>query len=382
MTGNVDPTGSSRRVRVLMAIRRPYHEHGGVERVVREVTREWRRQRPDWDIEAVPAFRGVHRVEGLDGVSDVIAALLLGWRVSRQSADVVVVHCPECVWGLRLFGVVRRTPVIVVWHGAGPQPYLVLRSKGNLLARALAVFRTTEERRALRGTRQVAVHPMVRDDLRSIYGWRGPVTVIENALDPETMQRLSEPPPFTPPRPFTAVWVGQAGHRKGLDVALEAVALARREVPDLRLIVAGVPAGPLTPGIEWRGIVEPDAVVGVYHAADALVFPTRYESFGLVVVEAMAAGLPVVTSDAVPPGIVEDGRNGRVVAGHDPAEYAKALVDLALDPDRRATVAQVNRVDAQRFSLSAAVEGYTREVAEAIGLPLDDGPRAPSAVEG
>jgi glycosyltransferase involved in cell wall biosynthesis len=95
----------------------------------------------------------------------------------------------------------------------------------------------------------------------------------------------------------------------------------------------------------------------VYRDADLLLFPTRYESFGLVVIEAMAAGLPVIVSDAVPAGIVIDGRNGAVVAGHDPARYAAALRRLA-DPGRRAAMAEANRDDVRRFSIESAGAGY------------------------
>ncbi|MHA3702943.1 glycosyltransferase family 4 protein [Jatrophihabitans sp. YIM 134969] len=352
-------------LRVLMAIRRPYHEHGGVERVVRDVTHELRRQHPTWSVEPLPAFTGAHRLEGLDGISDVIASLRLGYRLRRTPADVVFVHCPECVWGLRLFGVTRRVPVVVVWHGAGAKPYLVLRSSGNLLARALAAFRTAEERRALTGTEQVAVHDMVRRDLASEYGFHGPVTVIENALDAGTMERLAAPRASRAGEPLTAVWVGQAGHRKGLDVAIAAVRLAREKVPEIRLVVAGVPAGDPEPGVEWRGIVDPSEIPDVYHAADVLLFPTRYESFGLVLVEAMAAGLPVITSDAVPEGIVAQDVNGWVVEGHEPEPYAEALVRLAEDPGLRERLGEVNRREAARFSLASAARRYA-EVARGV----------------
>jgi D-inositol-3-phosphate glycosyltransferase len=76
-----------------------------------------------------------------------------------------------------------------------------------------------------------------------------------------------------------------------------------------------------------------------------------------VVIEAMAAGLPVIVSDVVPAGIVTDGRNGAVIAGHDPSRYAEALRRLA-DPGLRAAMAEANRRDAGRFSVESAVARY------------------------
>jgi glycosyltransferase involved in cell wall biosynthesis len=364
---------TDRPLRVLMATRRPQHEHGGVERVVRDITKEIRRQQPTWNVDVVSAFESANRIEGLDGVSDVIAALRLGWRVAKSNADVVFIHCPECVWGLRLFSRRGKTPLVVVWHGAGPKPYLVLRNHGNIFARALASFRTFEERRALRADGQIAVHEVVADDLRSIYGHTGVVTVIQNALDPETMAQLSRPRSTEPRPPFTAVWVGQAGHRKGLDVALAAIEIAQRQVPDLRLIVGGVPRGPAKLGVEWLGVVEPDDIPDVYRRADVLLFPTRYESFGLVVVEAMAAGLPVVISDAVPAGIVTQAVNGFIVSGHDPADYAEVLVALQRDDALRTTIGDVNREEAQRFSVESAGTEYAAVAIRCSARrPIDD----------
>jgi D-inositol-3-phosphate glycosyltransferase len=105
----------------------------------------------------------------------------------------------------------------------------------------------------------------------------------------------------------------------------------------------------------------------VYYDADLLLFPTRYDSFGLVVIEAMAAGLPVIVSDAVADGIVKDGRNGVVIAGHDPSDYARALRRLA-DPGLRALMAEANREDAGRFSVESAAARYAA-VAEEFAVP-------------
>jgi glycosyltransferase involved in cell wall biosynthesis len=153
------------------------------------------------------------------------------------------------------------------------------------------------------------------------------------------------------------------GYRKGLDVALAAAAQARADLPGLRLQVAGVPAGPATEGVDWLGVIPPAGMADLYRGADLLLFPTRYESFGLVVLEAMAAGLPVIVSDEVGPGIVTDGRNGVGIRGHDPSRYAAALRRLAA-PGIRAAMAEANRADARRFGIETAGAGYAT-VAEA-----------------
>lgn len=213
----------------------------------------------------------------------------------------------------------------------------------------------------------VAVHAGVADDLRSLYGLSKPVTVIENALDATILDQLSRPARSCKRAGLTVVWAGQTGYRKGLDVALAAVAQARRDMPGLRLAVVGVPAGEAAAGVDWLGVLPPAGMAEVYRNADLFIFPTRYESFGLVVVEAMAAGLPVIVSDAMAAGIVADGRNGVVIAGHDPSHYSAALRRLA-DPRTRAAMAEANREDVRRFSIESAGAGYAAVAESFAGI--------------
>ena len=346
---------------LAMATRRAPSEIGGVERVVAGVVRELARVRPGWRVDNVSAFRAGSRVEGMDGFSDVIAAFRLGWRLRGSTADVIFVHCPECLWGIRLLRRRRDAPpLIAVWHGAGPVPHLRLRRPGHPLARALAWLRTNGERRALAADGHVAVHVQVEECVRSLYGLSAPVTIIDNGLDTTIQEHLARPARGrvrTARTGLNALWVGQTGYRKGLDVAMAAVAQARAELPGLRLQVVGIPAGKPVEGVDWLGVIPPDRMADVYRDADLFIFPTRYESFGLVVIEAMAAGLPVIVSDGIGAGIVTAGRNGVVVAGHDPAHYAEALRSLA-PPAIRAEIGETNAADVRRFSVEVTGGGY------------------------
>jgi len=350
---------AGRPLRVAMLTKRAHSDCGGVERVVASLLDELARGRPGWDLSTISAFAPGDPFEGVDVLSDVLAGLRLGWRLRRSRVDVAFIHCPECLWGPRLLR--RRGDgaplVIAVWHGAGPTPYLRLRRPGHPLARLLARIRTAEERLALAADGHIAVHAQVAANLAAIYGHKGEVTVIENALDPVMARLLATTAPQREPTGLTALWAGQTAYRKGLDVALAAVREARRDVPGLRLRVAGVAPGKETEGVEWLGVLPPSAMAAAYRAADLFIFPTRYESFGLVAVEAMAAGLPVVVSDAIAPGIVAHDRNGILIRGHNPADYAEALRRLA-DPRVRAAMAAANVADARRFAIDSAASSY------------------------
>lgn len=350
---------------IAMVTRRKASDFGGVERVVVSLIRKLATVRPGWAVGNVSVFRASNPIDGMDGLSDVIAGLVLGWRLRNSTADVAFVHCPECLWGIRLLRRRRGGPaIVVVWHCAGPVPYLRLRRPGHPVARLLCTFRTAAERLALSAQAHVAVHANVEESLRSDYGFKGPVTVIENPLDADLLELLSRTAPSAGRTGLTALWAGQTTYRKGLDVALAAVRLARRDIPGLRLRVVGVPPGEPAEGVEWAGSLAPQAMAQAYRDADLLLFPTRYESYGLVAIEAMAAGLPVIVSDALGSQAVADGRNGIVVKGHDPADYAAALRRLA-DPRIRAAMSEASVRDARRFCGDSAAVGYA-EIAESL----------------
>ncbi|HEY6897831.1 MAG TPA: glycosyltransferase [Rhodocyclaceae bacterium] len=148
-----------------------------------------------------------------------------------------------------------------------------------------------------------------------------------------------------------ALFVGRVAHEKNIDFLLRAVAIAARAMPELLLVVAG--EGPALPsllrqaaslGIEGnvrfigymdRSTELPDCYAG----ADAFAFASRTETQGLVLLEAMAAGLPVYAFAAMGTrDIVEPGRGAIAAAQHE-AGFADGLVRLLRDPALRARMA-------------------------------------------
>ena len=372
-TNDVGATGDAG-LEVLHVVRRPVSMHGGVERVVAGLVREMGAAPPPWSVRPSSAFRPNEPGSTLPVVSDVVAALRIAGTLRRSDADVAYVHCPECLWVNALLRVVDRwrhagrhrgPKVVAVWHGAGPRRFLALRGRRSVSARVLAAWVSRAERGALAVDSHVAVHPEVVADLRHHHGLRAPVVVIRNALDRDVVRRLENLPRRTGQSSgLRILWAGQTGYAKGLDIALAAFAQARERVPGLTLVVAGLRAGPdstTVEGVEWLGVVPPAGMAAVYAGVDLMLFPSRYESFGLVVVEAMGAGLPVVVSTGLPGDIVVDGRNGLVVQGWDPTDYAAAMVRLASDPAARARMASQNRDDVRRFDPAERAEEFARD---------------------
>jgi glycosyltransferase involved in cell wall biosynthesis len=185
--------------------------------------------------------------------------------------------------------------------------------------------------------------------------------------------------------------LGRLIERKGQRTLLEAVAeLADRGVA-IDLTVAG--DGPSRPQLErlaaglgigdrvrFTGVVGQDEALALYRGADAFCLPSLAEGLPVVLAEAMACGLPVVTTriDAIPE-LVADGDNGLLVAPGDPAALADALARLAADPALRErlgaagreTVGDRHRLDrqAERLLSAFAAHGLAGEAGGVGELP-------------
>ncbi|MFL5766704.1 MAG: glycosyltransferase family 4 protein [Actinomycetota bacterium] len=169
---------------------------------------------------------------------------------------------------------------------------------------------------------------------------------------------------------------------KGHGTLLEALRTAHAVAPRLRLLVAG--DGPLRSSLEERAASFPEGVVrflgflddprDLIGASDILAFPTESsmgEGFGLSALEAMAAGIPVIASDAgALPELVLDGETGIIVPDGAEDGLASALVRLAGDPSERVRLGEAGLARArERYSVMAMVDGTLSVYGEALRRP-------------
>ncbi|MET0619477.1 MAG: glycosyltransferase, partial [Thermoanaerobaculia bacterium] len=106
---------------------------------------------------------------------------------------------------------------------------------------------------------------------------------------------------------------------------------------------------------------------GLFAGADAFLYPTLYEGFGLPVVEAMACGVPVLTSSTSALQEIAGGY-AYLVDPMDVDAIARGIVDLATDPTRRTEFADLGKRRARDFSWDRAAEQTLRVYAEALGM--------------
>ena len=158
---------------------------------------------------------------------------------------------------------------------------------------------------------------------------------------------------------------------KGQDVFVRAAIRIAEASPEARFVLLGgvrdeAYAARVRADISRAGLSERTAVLdermdapAVIDAFDVLVHPAFGEPFGLVLVEAMALGVPVVAVDAAGPSeIVRTGQDGTLVPPGDDAAMASATLELLRDPAARVAAAACARERAERFGLEAMTDGF------------------------
>jgi glycosyltransferase involved in cell wall biosynthesis len=182
------------------------------------------------------------------------------------------------------------------------------------------------------------------------------------------------------------LFCGSLTMRKGVDLVARAFVRLAREVPDVRFSIAGdgvlkdAMANALRPvkeQVEFLGLKRWDELPELYATADVLCVPSRYDGWGLVVPEGLAAGLPVIATERMGAGLefVRNGVNGWLIAAGDEDAIFEAMLSAAklseAELDRLGRQAQDSVSEhslakgAARFASYAREAAYTREVAYA-----------------
>jgi glycosyltransferase involved in cell wall biosynthesis len=232
------------------------------------------------------------------------------------------------------------------------------------------------ERRALSACRSVVTtSEFTARRLAELDMDRAPITVVEPGTDPAPAARSARrgTPSDRAPR---ILCVGSVVPRKGQDLLIRALASLRDRAWSCTLVgsqdrdrtyATGVHSAARAAGlggrIEWTGELDDDALQAAYHEADLFVLPSHYEGFGMVVAEALARGLPVITTtggaliDTLPPGA------GLHVPPGDPEALRMALTRWLDEPDLRARLRQsARKARGQLTGWDQAAQAFTRAI--------------------
>lgn len=275
-----------------------------------------------------------------------------------------------------LYAGVARTgpgglPTAVTFHNLAYAP-------GCNHSRAKTALRKRINRHVLRRgiDRAIAVSDGVARHYEEHLGLRG-ITTIPNAVGPEWLRRPERVRPEGAP---TFVCVGRLVHEKGLFDLIEAFAALPPTYarPLLQIIGDGpqhaaleerVQALSLEERVELTGRLSNGEVMARLEQADAAVFPSHYEGFGIAAAEAMAVGLPVIVTAVG--GLLEVARadeTALVVPARDPGALADAMARLANDPTLRQRLGRAARADVlQRFAPATVARDQARLYASLVG---------------
>jgi phosphatidylinositol alpha-mannosyltransferase len=231
------------------------------------------------------------------------------------------------------------------------------------------------------GARRVLNHLHVRIAVSEAAAWTGRrffgghYRVIPNGV---------EVPPFpigrVPGDRLRIAFVGQAVERKGLPILLRAFEALREHVP-AELTIVGASRDEIAPmllddqGIRALGKVDEDEKRAALVHADVLCAPSLGgESFGMVLTEAFAAGVPVVASNiAGYRDVVRDGVDGMLVPRGDAQALAEALRDLWFEPERRLEMGRAAAERAMRFAWPRVAAEVLTAYEDAIATPAPVG---------
>ena len=328
--------------------------------------------------EETTAFGAVHRlpVWSLPGELHYTFFRGLDERLARDRPDLVHAH----TYGTNQVAVARRhrrrvgTPYVLTAHF-----HPIWSIEGGWLRHRLRGF---YDRWIAAPTLREASGVIVqtREEERLLRSLRLPLP--EVVVVPPGYRPLPSPPPEAPP--FSAhfgipgpylLFVGRWASNKGLLELVDAFASVLREAPDAHLVLVGEDGG-MRSAVEGRarsrGVAERLHAVGhlederwitaAYREARLTVLPSEYEAFGLVLLESLAQGTPVIASRVGGiPEVIEDGKSGLLVPPKSPADLASAIGRLWNDPALAQRLGEYGRTEVvPRFTWDALADRLDR----------------------
>jgi len=291
--------------------------------------------------------------------------------VRRHRIDVINIHYPaDCLFYFALCRRILGIGLITSVHGADVFPNGTLH---NGCSRALRFIFSSSD---------LIVAPsrnFQRMFLTAFPEFKTKTAFVHNGVDLAELDDISTSATDGKQAPYVFC-ISAYKEQKAIDVLIRAFKLVRNADPTVTLTIAG--PGPLREEleqlavslgireqIEFLGVTGRDDVVRLLRGCKAFVLPSRFETFGIVILEAMACKKPVVATTAGGiPEIIENGQNGILVEPNDPKGLAEALVKLLKDESlQRITAMNGYATVRERFTFEETGRKYIRAFAAVSG---------------
>lgn len=285
--------------------------------------------------------------------------------IKEGDFDVLHIHEPLAPSISILACWVAQGPIVATWHSS--------LDRSRVLSAGYYLAQTAMEKVRAR----IAVSELARRTIVDHIG--GDAVLIPNGVDVSAFEG-DEPLPGRSRDGRTLMFLGRINEpRKGLAVLLDALPAILETHPDVRVLVAG-PGDPdeamegraavVRECVDFLGMVSDDDKVRAFHSADIYVAPnTGGESFGIVLLEAMAAGSVVLASDLDAfRRVLEGGRAGELFATEDHVDLAARAIALLGDPDQRGRLREAGRRRVRDFDWDTVTDEVI-DVYESVRLP-------------
>lgn len=296
------------------------------------------------------------------------AYLTVGWKLGRllqrieEEERFDIVHVQSALDpGLPLIASkAMRTPKVATYHSAR-------KFNGAFAEYIPVVFRPVWLDAISKIQHHIAVSPAAVDFIHHYFPQIN-LTIIPNGVDLEHFSPTVKPWPRFRDGKLIILFVGRMDPRKGAKYLFAALPELERLIPDYRVVVVGtgwmssyydalIPIT-LRQRVEFCGYASPAELPRYYRSADVYVSPAvGNESFGIVLLEAMASGVPLVATDI--DGyrqVVTSGKEGLLVPPRDPKALATAIAELAGDPEWRRQMGESGRTTVERYAWPKVVD--------------------------
>ncbi len=288
--------------------------------------------------------------------------------IRRLRPDLLHLHLPNpsAFWALALPGA-RRLPWIVHWHADVPVDAADWR-----LRQLYRFYKPLETSLLRRAALIVATSQAYARSSQPLQPFGDKTAVVPLGLSDR--DRAAPTPELWPDRPaMKLLFVGRFSYYKGLDVLLRALAGTERidlvlvgqgdEQSRLRQLITGLRLGDQ---VRFAGALDDHGLAGAYAAADVLCLPSieRSEAFGMVLLEAMRAGIATIATAVPGSGMAEvlaGGQVGRLVEAGNADQLRQALIELRDNPTLRLQLAQAGR---ERFMRNYRIQAVAAALAQ------------------
>lgn len=363
-------------MKILMMTNSYFPFVGGIERSIQSFSDDFRRAghevmiaAPAWEGRAqdeqyvirVPAIKKFYHTEFSVNVP---LPGLVSKLYKEFSPDIIHSHHPFFLGDLALrMSRQYRIPLVFTYHIMFEKYVHYLPVKNDKARRFVIELATGYSNLA---HQVVAPSNSIRDLLKE-RGVRAPITVVSSGVD---LQQFNHGDRIgfrkrnqIPENAFVVGYVGRLAVEKNLDFLVHCLVRAVKEDPMIHVVIVG--GGPSQPMIEeaftaagqrdrlhLSGVLYDEDLIDAYYAMDVFAFTSLSETQGMVLVEAMAAGVPVIALDATGVrDVIEDMTNGRLIGSENEAKFVEAIHwSRSCPEDQKNAMRHQARQTAQKFS--------------------------------